>query len=96
MVIFFDDPKPAITPLEWKKVRDNLYSEHHFTTKELDEVEEIFRGNMYEERKIDMGINADELVKGIQYMRQHINLHHISLEKINALETEMVKQLAKY
>jgi len=96
MGIFFDDPKPRVTALEWKKVRDNLYGEHHFTTKELEEVEGIFRGDMNEEREKDKGIDAEELVKGIQYLRAHINIHHISLEKINALEVEMMKKIASY
>jgi hypothetical protein len=96
MGIFFDDPKPRITPLKWKKVREILYGAHDFTTKELDEVEEIFRGDMDEKRDIDKGIDTDELVKGIEYMRGHMNLHHISLQKIDALEVEMTKSIASY
>ena len=87
--------KPRVTVEEWKKVRSNLYGEHHFTQNELDEIEEIFRADMYEEKEIDNGIDSDELVKGIQYMRDHINVHHISIEKINILETEMMKYIAK-
>jgi len=95
MGIFFDDPKPRVTPLEWKKIRANLFDAHDFTTKELNEVEEIFRGDMYEEKEKDNGIDSEELIKGIQYMRDHINLHHISLEKINALEVEMMKHIVQ-
>jgi hypothetical protein len=95
MGIFFDSPKPRVTQEEWKKVRSSLYSLHNFTSKELDEVEEIFRGDMNETRSIDNGIDTDELVKGIQYMRQHMSLHHISQQKMNALEVEMMKYIAK-
>jgi hypothetical protein len=94
MGIFFDDPKPRVTKLEWKRVRGILYDTYHYTTKELDAVEEIFRGDMDEEKERDKGIDTDELVKGIQYMRQHMNLHHISLEKIDGLEKEMMKKIA--
>lgn len=93
MGIFFNSPKPRVTPLEWKRIRDNLYGLHHFTTKELNTVEEIFRGDMYEEKEKDAGIDTNELVRGIQYMRDHMNVHHISLLKINALEMEMMKKI---
>jgi len=93
MGIFFDDPKPRVSPLEWKKIRNNLYSIYHFTTKELDEVEEIFRGDMNEEREKEKGIDADELIKGIEYMKTHMSLHRISQQKIDALEKEMMKKI---
>ncbi|MFA5652376.1 MAG: hypothetical protein WC933_03345 [Candidatus Paceibacterota bacterium] len=85
--------KPKITKEEWKKVRSNLIGSHNFTTKELEEIEEVFRGDIDEPRDIDKGIDSEELVKGIQYMRQHINLHHISLAKIDILEIEMMKYI---
>ncbi len=94
MGIFFDSPKPRVTKEEWKKVRSTLYSTHRFTTKELDIVEGIFRGDMSEEKYKDAGIDTNELVKGLQYMRQHMNVHHISIEKLNALEIEMMKRIA--
>ena len=95
MGFFFDTPKPRVTELEWKKVRSNLYYDHSFTTKELDKVEEIFRGDMNEEREKDIGIDAEELVEGLQYMREHLDVHHISPEKINALEVEMMKYVTR-
>jgi len=95
MGFFFDTPKPRVTESEWRKIRDNLYSLHGFTTRELDRVEEIFRGDMHEENERDKGIDSAELVKGIQYMRDHIDTLYISKEKINALETEMIKYIAK-
>jgi hypothetical protein len=94
-LLFGQQPKPRVTLEEWKKVRDNLYGLHHFTSKELETIEGIFRGDMYETRPIDNGIDTEELIRGIQYMRQHMNIHHISLEKINALEIEAMKYVAK-
>ena len=95
MGLFFNTTKPRVTKEEWKKVRGNLYSLHHFTTRELDQVEEIFRGDLDEVNEIDKGIDANELVKGLQFMRDHMSVHHISKEKINALEIEMLKYIAK-
>ena len=88
--------KPRVTPNEWKKARSNLYSINHFTEIELNKVEEIFRGDMNEQNTRDNGIDVNELVKGIEYMRSHLNVHHISLAKIDALEIEMMKWIAKY
>lgn len=93
--MFGQQPKPRITSEEWKKVRSNLYGLHHFTTKEIETIEGIFRGDMNEEKYLEKGIDTEELIKGIQYMRQHVNIHHISLEKINALELETMKYIAK-
>ena len=96
MGFFSSDPKPRVTREEWKTVRGILYSNHNFTTKELDKVEEIFRGDMTEENALDQGIDSVELVKGLQYMRDHLNVHYISLDKINDLEVEMMKMIGKY
>jgi hypothetical protein len=94
MGIFFNTPKPRVTPLEWKMVRGNLYSQHHFSSRELQVVEGILQGDMNETRELDRGIDTDELMKAIQYMRAHINVHHIPLNKIDALEVEMMKKIA--
>lgn len=96
MGIFFDSPKPRVTQEEWKKVRGILYTVHNFTTKELDTIEGIFRGDMSEEKYKDMGVDTDELIRGIQYMRQNINVHRISADKINKLEMEMMKKISTY
>ncbi len=93
MGIFFNDPKPRLTKEEWIKVRSALHYSHNFTTKELDKVEEIFRGDMDETKERDRGIDAEELVRGIQYMRAHMDVHHISSDKINALEIESMKKI---
>ena len=92
-IFFGSSPKPRVSALEWKKLRSNLYGLHHFTTRELEEIEQIFRGSMDEARIADKGIDATEAVKGLQYMRTHMNVHHIPIEKINALEIEIMKYI---
>lgn len=48
---------------------------------------------MSEEKKLDNGIDANEVARGIQYMRAHMNVHGISSEKLVALESEMIKYI---
>ncbi len=93
MGIFFNDPKPRVTSGEWKLVRGNLRFEHNFTEREVKQIEEIFRGDMDEKRFLDKGIDTEELVKGLQWMRKNLNVHHISPQKIDILEVEMMKKI---
>ena len=89
---FFGNTRPYISKEEWLKIRNNLYSVHNFSIIELDRAEDIFRGDM-DEDDVNYGIDTKELSKGIQYMKEHTNIHHISLEKITILEAEMMKYL---
>jgi len=91
--LFGEKPKPRITKKEWLRIRGNLSAEHHFTLKELEEIESVFIGVMDEEKEKEKGVDSDELVKGIQYIRQHEKFNHISPQKIDALEKEMMKYL---
>lgn len=93
-LFFGSSQKPRVTKDEWQHVRSALSSRHNFTKTELDEVEKIFRADMDEGKKIDVGITTDELVKGIQWMRSNMTKHKISQEKINAIEEEMMKKIA--
>jgi hypothetical protein len=95
MGLFFNDTKPRVTKEEFKKVRSILYT-LGFTTKELDKVEEIFRGDMDEDREMDKGIDEAELKKGIEWMRAHIKEHFISERKIDLLEKEMMERIKTY
>ena len=96
MGIFFDDPKPRVTKDEWKLIRGNLRFSHNFTEKQVNQVEEVFRGDLDEKRFIDKGIDIDELVKGLRWMREHMAVHNIPKEKIDVLEVEMMKKIAPY
>lgn len=92
---FFSDSKPRVTKDEFIKVRSELVS-HGFTTKELNELEEIFRGDMYEEREMDAGIDEFEIDNAISWMRNHTDIHHMSPEKINIIETKLKERLKRY
>lgn len=91
MGIFFNSPKPRVTQEEWKRVRATLLNKYYFTLREVNQIEEIFRGDMDEQKMLEKGIDTIELVKGIQWMRQHLNTHRISAKKIDAVEVEMMK-----
>ncbi|MDD4804198.1 MAG: hypothetical protein PHN69_03410 [Candidatus Pacebacteria bacterium] len=92
MGIFFNDPKPRITETEFKKVRSRLYSKG-FTTEQLDKIESIFRGDMYEDKDSDKGIDEKELERALTWMRDNTSTHNISEQKITVLEEEMRKAL---
>ena len=89
---FFSDSKPKITEEEFKKIRAHLYNTG-FTSEQLDKIEGIFRGDMYEDNESDNGIDEKELVRAIKWMREHMDIHNISEQKIDILEEEMKKAL---
>lgn len=93
MGIFFDDPKPRVTKEEWKLTKSKLRSTYDFTEKEVGQIEGFFMGDIDEKRDLDKGIDTEELVKTIQWMRKNFNVHHISPKKIDILEIEMMKKI---
>ena len=92
MGIFFDDSKPRITEEEFKKIRAHLYNVG-FSSDQLDKIEGIFRGDMYEDNESDNGIDEKELKRAILWMKDNMSVHNISEQKINTLEEEMKKAL---
>jgi hypothetical protein len=89
---FFSDSKPKISETEFKKIRAHLYNKD-FSSEQLDKIEGIFRGDLYEDKSSDKGIDNNELEKAISWMRENMHVHNISEEKINTLEEEMKKAL---
>ena len=89
---FFFNTKPKVTKEEFKKVRNSLYLSG-FTHKELDQVEEIFRADLDESQNYDRGISNEEVDKGIRWMKENLNIHHISAHKIDILEKTLKKKI---
>ena len=83
--------KPRISKLEFQKLRSALVG-HNFSKFERDKVEEIFRGDM-EEIGDNAGIDANELTRGLAWMRANKSKHGLSDDKIELLEGEMKKWL---
>ena len=93
MGIFFDDIKPRVSVEEWKKKVRNILSAHDFTTKEIDFVQGLFQGDMYETNPKEMGLQADEIERGVSWLKQNKKLHSLSDEQITALDEELKKFL---
>ncbi|OGD32466.1 hypothetical protein A3C91_02415 [Candidatus Azambacteria bacterium RIFCSPHIGHO2_02_FULL_52_12] len=86
MGLFGPTPPPRVTPEEFKnKVVSQLYV-HGFSQKERNEVEELFAGDMYEDKEVDIGIDAGELARKIEWLKTNMDKHILSEEKIAALE----------
>jgi hypothetical protein len=74
-----------ISKREFKEVRTRLYSKG-FRSNEIDEVEKIFMGDMYEEGEKHRGIDSGELERGIKWMRENKSKHKLSDGRIDELE----------
>ncbi|MBI1755389.1 hypothetical protein HY250_03620 [Candidatus Azambacteria bacterium] len=86
MGLFGPTPPPRVTPDEFKnKVISQLYV-HGFSQKERDEVEKILRADLFEEKEVDVGIDAHELERTVSWLKANIGHHLLSAEKIDALE----------
>jgi len=86
MGLFGSTPPARVTAQEFKdKVVSQLYV-HGFSQKERSEVEELFVGDMYEDKEVDQGIDAQELARKIEWLKTNTGKHILSVEKITALE----------
>lgn len=74
---------------EFRKALWKLRASGSFSNHELDEIENVFRGDMHESGS-SAGISAEEMKKGIDYLKRHPENHHLSHEEISKLE-EMLK-----
>ena len=89
---FFWNTKPKVITNEFKKVRNHLWAKG-FTRRELDEIEQIFRADLDESQSTEQGISKEEIEKGIQWMKQHVNVHKIPEYKIAILEQALKEKL---
>ncbi|HBV00848.1 MAG TPA: hypothetical protein DEF00_00440 [Candidatus Taylorbacteria bacterium] len=65
------------------KLRGDGFSNH-----EVDEVENVFRGDMREGGS-SAGMSKDEMKQGLHYLRHHPENHHLSHDEINKLEEHL-------
>jgi len=84
---FFSSSGGKISREEFRKVLWKLRG-RGFSNIEMDEVENVFRGDMHEGGE-SSGISKEELKKGIQYLKHHPENHHLSSEEIEKLEETM-------
>ena len=88
----FGSSKKRISKNEWDEIQNRLYS-RGFSKRERDEAEKIFHGSLDESQETERGIDAEELVKALEYMRKNKSAHGLSDEKINILEEELKNKL---
>lgn len=69
---------------EFKKAIYKLRT-HGFSHLEVDEVENVFRGDLHESGS-SQGISKEEIKKGISWLKDHSGNHHLSHDQISRLE----------
>lgn len=92
MGIFFGDSKPKVSKDEFKKIRNALYG-RGLSSKEINEVEKIFHGDLHESSFSDVGISDSEIDRGITWLKSHMSSHTFSPEQISIIEEELRKKL---
>jgi hypothetical protein len=85
------DYKPHISKRDFKQIKIKLRKKG-FSKREIDKVEQIFRGDI-EESGPQIGIDRGELEKGINWMRRNKASHGIPERKINILEEELKRKI---
>ena len=88
----FGPSKKTVSQEEFKDLLSLLYSKG-FSKYEREEVEKIFRGDLYESSDYERGIDAKEIENAIQWMRKHMSNHNIPSQKVDLLEELLQKKL---
>lgn len=88
----FNSNKPKITEQEFKKAREGMAADG-LSKKDRDEVEGAFRGDLHEGSALEKGISAEEMERGIQWLREHKNTHPLSGHDIDIVEKQLKKRL---
>jgi len=89
---FFDTYKPRINKEEWKQLRTTLVGKGLLPRK-LADIEKVFSADMDEPRDIDKGIDAEELERGITWLRSHKSIHSLTDGEIDLVESEFKKKI---
>lgn len=77
---------------EFRKSLFKLRTSGSFSNHEIDEVENVFRGDMHESGS-SAGISKDEMKAGLHYLKHHPENHHLSHDEIKKLEETMRRYL---
>ncbi|MEW5907696.1 MAG: hypothetical protein AB1643_00725 [Patescibacteria group bacterium] len=87
----FEPNKPKVSSKEFKEV-ESFLSVKGLSKLQRNKVKEIFRGDLDESSGFG-GIDAEEVKKGIEWMRKNKSVHGISKEKIDKIEEALRKKL---
>ena len=69
---------------EFKKALFKLRT-HGFSSLEIDEIENVFRGDLHESGE-SQGISKEEMKNGLAWLKEHTENHHLSYDQISKLE----------
>lgn len=89
---FWSNQKPNVNDSEFQKIRGEL-SGYGFHKKDLDFVEQHFRGDMHETAPNDAGIQEEEINDAVDWLKKNSSKHPLSEQKINTLEGVLKKRL---
>ena len=92
MGIFFSDNPKKVSKEEFKKVRAFLAG-RNMSKQEIDKVEMLFLGDLYESSDSQKGIDTKELDAKIKWLRENMSKHKLSSNDVNLIETGMRKFL---
>ena len=73
---------------EFRKTLYKLRTGGSFSNHEIDEVENVFRGDLRESGG-SAGISKEEMKRGLHYLRHHPENHHLSHDEISKLEENL-------
>ena len=92
MGLFGGSTKKKVSKLEFKQVRTLL---HHkgFSSREIDEVETVFRADLNESTEYERGIDADEIERGVKWLKENKTKHILSDGRINDVEEALKSKL---
>ena len=93
MGVFLKSSK-KITKREFEKELPRaLRKKKIFSDVDMDEIEKVFQGDLYEGSSSGDGITEEELKKRFEWLRENKSKHKLDRKELDALEAEMRKLL---
>ena len=93
MGLFTSTAKKVVSKREFKhNVRGKLRAKN-LSAIDVDKVAMIFRADLDEPEISQMGIDANEITRGISWMRANTNIHKISSKEIDFVEQILKDEL---
>ena len=89
----FGPTKKVISKREFKETVRSRLRAKELTAIEVNTVAMIFRADLDEPEETQKGIDAQELDRGILWMREHKNIHRLSDSNIDSVEEVLKGEL---
>jgi hypothetical protein len=93
MGIFSDRYKPKVTHQEWREKVRSALSARGFERREIDYLETLLHGHLFESSKRERGLQTDEIKAILANLKNNRRLHTLSDKQINIVEEELHKRL---